>query len=58
MHEIHVFDKNAWLANYLYCIKMCAIGRYASGYMDCRLVPVLYSIFFWSTAFSIKSTVA
>ena len=42
MHEIHVFDKNVWFANCLYYIKRWAIGQYASGYMDCRLFPVLY----------------
>ena len=35
-------DRKMWFANYLYCIKRWAIGQYASGYMDCRLFPVLY----------------
>ena len=56
MHEIHMFDRNVWFANCLYCIKRWIIGQYASGYMDCKLFHC--SISFYSTAISIKSTVA
>ena len=42
MHEIHVFDRNVWFANCLYCIKKWVIGQYASGYLDCRFFPVPY----------------
>ena len=42
MHGIHVFDRNVWFANCLYCIKRWVIRQYASGCLDCRLFPVLY----------------
>ena len=35
-------NRNVWFANCLYCIKRWVIGQYASGYMGCRLFPVLY----------------
>ena len=38
---IHVFDRNVWFANFLYCIKRWVIGQYASGYIDCRLFQEL-----------------
>ena len=56
MHGIHMFDRNMWLANCLYCIKRWVIWQYASGYLDCSIFPLLYIIL--STAISIKSTVA
>ena len=46
MHEIYVFDRNVWFANYLYCIKRWAIGQYASGYMGYSFFPVLYILLF------------
>ena len=42
MHEINVFDRKVWFVNCLYCFKRWEIEQYASGYIGCRLFPVLY----------------